>query len=160
MTDLNVTSTAARLPRYLKLSAIVPISSTCLIYQQVSSDHRWWSVAVNHLSQSNCHMRRPPKHAFLGLKPWKRCHKEFLKSAAPPKTFSDLSMERTAPVLNLVTLSLQTEISAMWNKGTRYTCTENNQEQPSPLTKKSPNGLIICAAFGSSETNEEESVTK
>jgi hypothetical protein len=41
---------------FVKLSAIETVTSACLIYRQVRTDHRWGSVAVTHHSQSYCHM--------------------------------------------------------------------------------------------------------
>jgi hypothetical protein len=50
---------------FLELSAIRTVTYACLIYPQVSIDHRWESAAVTHHSQSYCHMRNRQNMFFL-----------------------------------------------------------------------------------------------
>ncbi len=91
MINSSVMSTAASTLslQYFKLSEIRTVFSACLIYRQVSIDHRWWSAAV--IICTVTAIRETAKTCFLELK-YEKDVKKSLKSTLATSNSSDLSL--------------------------------------------------------------------
>ncbi len=92
-------------PYFLELSAIGTVTFACLIYRQVSIDHRWGSATVTYHSRSYCHMRNHQNMFFYNYN-IKKTLKKVLNVLRQHQNLQIRLLVPMVAILNLVALSL------------------------------------------------------